>query len=299
MAEDAKEIASLETKIIPCLHNLRYYWKECIRQLSVQPFPCPEYRQDTVPPQDNHDREEKVAASAGQLPSTLPPLQDSIRAIAKRASKNTRRPLELSVPFVDPIEILVCDSRGKEFINSDHDITLRVPPGAIPDGVTVHIETGVTLHGPFQFPPGTRPISPIVWFCTQEGVPFLKPVEVILPHFLHNWDGLQLGFLKADHSTFTTDDGEKRYIFQPVNDPMELHLENVKGFGVLSTKHFCFLCIQANITHDQLPSKAQYCLTKVTPDPWPSMAISFPIHFCVTFLLPTCFEVSNYYVCND
>ena len=199
---------------------------------------------------------------------------------------------------MDPRDTLVCDSSGKEFTNSDHDITLRVPEGAIPEGVTVHIEAGVALHGPFHFPPGARPISPIVWFCMQEKIPFLKPVEVILPHFLHNLEGLQLGlglgFLKAEHSTYTTDDDEKRYMFQPVNDPFEFHFENGRGFGVLYTKHFCSLCIQANITRDQLPSKAQYCLTEVIPDPWPSMQISVPTHFCVTFFVNSCFQVSNY-----
>ena len=196
------------------------------------------------------------------------------------------------VQFVDQIDVLKCDSSGMEFTNTDHDITLRVPEGAIPDGVTVHIKAGVALHGPFLFPPGTRPISPIVWFCMQEGIPFLKPVEVILPHFLHNWKNLQLGFLKADHSTYTTDDGEKRYMFRPVNDTMEFHFENGRGFGVLSTKHFCSLCIHtSNITRDQLISEAQYCLTEVIPDPWPAMPIDVPLHFCVTFFLKTCFEV--------
>ena len=198
------------------------------------------------------------------------------------------------VQFVDQIDVLKCDSSGMEFTNTDHDITLRVPEGAIPDGVTVHIKAGVALHGPFQFPPGTRPISPIVWFCMQENIPFEKPVEVLLPHFLRHWKNLQLGFLKADHSTYTTDDGEKRYMFQHLNDPMEFCFENGRGFGVLSTKHFCSLCIHvSNITRDQLISKAQYCLTEVIPDPWPSMPIDVPLHFCVTFFLKTCFEVSN------
>ena len=133
--------------------------------------------------------------------------------------------LPLIVPFVEPVDVHKCDSSGKEFINSDHNITLRVPPGAIPDGVTVHIEAGVALHGPFQFPPGTRPISPIVWFCMQEDVPLQKPVEVILPHFLHQREHLQLGFLKADHRNYTTDDGEKRYNFQHLNDPIHFLLE--------------------------------------------------------------------------
>ena len=194
------------------------------------------------------------------------------------------------VPFVDPIDVLRCDSRGKEFTNSDHDITLRVPPGAIPDGVTVHIETGVTLYGPFQFPPGTRPISPIVWFCMQEGIPFQKPVEVILPHFLHNREGLQLGFLKADHSTFTADNSEERYMFQKLTDPTKFYSEDGKGFGVLSTKHFCFLCIQSNITRDHA-LRAGYCLSCMIPDPWPNTHPDFHIYFCMTYFLKTCLKV--------
>ena len=191
--------------------------------------------------------------------------------------------------------MLKCDSNGKEFTNNDHDITLRVPPGAIPDGVTVHIEAGVALHGLFQFPPGARPISPIVWFCTQEGILFLKPVEVVLPHFLHHWEGLELGFLNADHRNFTVaDDGQKKYTFQHSNDPVTFYSEDGRGYGILYTKHFCFSCIKSNITRDQLPSNAQYCLTKVIPEPWPLEQTNVPLHFCVTFFLKTCFKVSNY-----
>ena len=196
------------------------------------------------------------------------------------------------VPFVDPIDVLKCDSSGRTFTNVDHDISLRVPPGAIADGVTVHIEVGVTLHGPFQFPPGTRPISPIIWLCMQEGIPFQKPVEVILPHFLHDWEDLQLGFLKADHSITNTDCG-KKYTFHPVNDSvMDFKSENNTGFGILSTYHFCFLCIEAKITYDQLHKRARYCLSHVTPHPWPNTQLNVThLYFCVTFFNGTCLKV--------
>jgi hypothetical protein len=56
-----------------------------------------------------------------------------------------------SVPFVGEVELITCDSRGGEYWNPDHDITIRIPPGAIPPGMAVQIEVAVILYGPFQF----------------------------------------------------------------------------------------------------------------------------------------------------
>ena len=57
----------------------------------------------------------------------------------------------ISVPFLDPVEVLVCDSFGCEYWNPKHDIKLKIPDGAIPSGLVAHIEIAVALYGPFLF----------------------------------------------------------------------------------------------------------------------------------------------------
>jgi hypothetical protein len=51
-----------------------------------------------------------------------------------------------SVPFVGEVDLITCDSRGGEYWNPDHDITIRIPPGAIPPGMAVQIEVAVALY---------------------------------------------------------------------------------------------------------------------------------------------------------
>lgn len=85
--------------------------------------------------------------------------------------------------------MLICDHCGTEYIIDDHDITLRIPEGAVPVGESIKFEIGVVLYDPFIFPENTRPISPIVWLCIQEDIELkkVKPIQLILPHFLIGW----------------------------------------------------------------------------------------------------------------
>ena len=89
-----------------------------------------------------------------------------------------------NVPFLDH-RLLECDCAGREYTNVDHDITLRIPEGAVAEGEKVHFEVGVAMYGPFIFPENSQPISPILWLCLlEEDVELKKPFQVILPHYL-------------------------------------------------------------------------------------------------------------------
>ena len=51
---------------------------------------------------------------------------------------------------------------------TEHDITLRIPEGAVAIGKFSHLEMGAAMYGPFTFPENTQPISPILWLCPLE-----------------------------------------------------------------------------------------------------------------------------------
>ena len=88
------------------------------------------------------------------------------------------------VPFLHH-QLFECDCNSQEYTIEEHDITLRIPEGAVSKGEKIHFEIDVAMHGPFTFHENMRPISPVVWLCIlEEGVDLKKPFQLILPHFL-------------------------------------------------------------------------------------------------------------------
>ena len=193
-----------------------------------------------------------------------------------------------NVPFLDH-QMLECDCNGREYTNVDHDITLRIPEGAVAEGEKVQFEVGVAMYGPFIFPKNTQPISPILWLCFEEDVQLKKPFRVILPHYL---TGLskdrieyhQVRFAKANHSDYPN---QTSYKFQQCDDKPRLASTGYRNYGVLASKHCCFYCLQANQTHE-LAMDAGYCLTRIEYSPSPQWN---EIHFSATYFLDTCLRV--------
>lgn len=100
---------------------------------------------------------------------------------------------------------VLCDSAGIEHTIQGHDITLKVPKGAVPVGTTLTLDYAVKLSGPFTYPPNMRPISATLWMCHQENTKLLKPIEVTMPHIIRPQastclEELEIGFAKANHS---------------------------------------------------------------------------------------------------
>ena len=110
-------------------------------------------------------------------------------------------------PCVKPTATLPhCTCQGIEYNDEWNDFTLKIPQGAIPEGESLTIDIGVALYGPFQYPEGLRPVSPVFWICVGDKnyFHFLKPVEVTIPHFLtldgeEDVQSLGLTFLKGEH----------------------------------------------------------------------------------------------------
>ena len=200
-----------------------------------------------------------------------------------------------NVPFLDH-GMLECDCAGREYTNINHDITLRIPEGAVAEGEKVHFEVGVTMYGPFIFPENTQPISPILWLCLLEEDAHLKePFEVILPHYLtglseERIEHHQASFAKANHRDYSFEDDQMTYRFQHcVTEAQVLHASSGhKSYGVLVSKHCCFYCLLANKSVE-LAIDAGYCLVRIESSP---SSLRNEVYFSTIYFLKTCIKVS-------
>ena len=156
--------------------------------------------------------------------------------------------IQLGVRFIDPIEIITCDTHGCDYYNTRHDVEIRIPEGAIaPSEGKINIEIGVAMYGPFKLSDGiSRRVSPVVWLCVQnDGFKgFQKDVEITIPHFLDfsSEDANKyLTFLKAEHEL---EDHENEYQLKPANGKAKF---DRAMHGTLLMRHFCSVCIKAEI----------------------------------------------------
>ena len=201
-----------------------------------------------------------------------------------------------SVPFIGEVEVITCDSRGCEYWNPDHDITVQIPPGTIPPGISVQIEVAVTLYGPFQFPNSSFPISPILWLCSQREIAFKKPIKIILPHIVNNSQmNFGIKFAKADHKWYSIDkSGTKCYVFEPVDTAFANVKEESRNYGLLSISHCCFFCITADSSfRSDVALGAGYCFWCIEKPLSPPQTRD-KVLLCTTFFLNTCSTVSSH-----
>ena len=199
-----------------------------------------------------------------------------------------------NVPFLDH-RMLECDCARREYTNVDHDITLRIPEGAVAEGEKIHFEVGVTMYGPFVFPENTQPISLILWLCILEGDAQLKkPFQIVLPHYLtglskERIEQYQVRFAKANHSDYTFIDTQMSYKFhQCVTKPL-LASTGYRNYGVLVSKHCCFYCLIAQ-KNQELAFNAGYCLVRIESCISPQRN---EFYFAAIYFLETCLRVSH------
>ena len=198
------------------------------------------------------------------------------------------------ITFLDH-QILECDCNGREYTNIDHDITLRIPKGAVPEGKKVHFEVGVAMYGPFIFPENTQPISPILWLCLlEEDVELKKPFQVIVPHYLtglskERIEHHEVEFSKANHNDYTFIDNQISYVFQHCGSKPPLATSSYRNYGVLISKHCCFYCLLASKT-PELATDAGYCLVRIESCISPQRN---EFNFAGIYFLETCLRVSK------
>ena len=189
--------------------------------------------------------------------------------------------------------MIKCDCSGLQYTIEDHDITLRVPKGAVPEGEITHFEIGVAAYGPFQFSENTQPISPIVWLCLlEEDHELKKPFQLTLPHILSQISKERIQyhevrFAKASHSDHVLAKNMMTYKFNSCDVEPFFTSIGKQSYGVLVSKHFCFYCLKAKQTAE-LAVDAGYSLVRVETFLTPQRN---EINFCTIYLLKTCLKV--------
>ena len=199
---------------------------------------------------------------------------------------------KLGVQFIDPVEIISCDTHGCDYYNERHDVGLRIPEGAIlPRQGKVDIEFGVAMYGPFKLSDGksVRRVSPIVWLCVQQdGFSGLqKDVEITIPHFLElttKEASTYLRFLKADHECdMLNEDGEVEFQLKPAAGTAVFDDPSDSTHGKLLTRHFCSVCITTSVLFNK---HTRYYLGGIS-----LKANNWKIIFYVCYFLPSCIRV--------
>ena len=149
--------------------------------------------------------------------------------------------------------------------DKDNEFSLEIPEGAIPERERLTVDVGVAFFGPFQFPEGLRPVSPVLWVCVRDNpnFRFLKPFTVTLPHILdlENDEDIQsmgLTFLKAHHNK----NSEGRYEFMPTDGEMDFITSNKTG--TLKSTHFCSFCIGSK-DEPYVLTRTEFCMTSILP----------------------------------
>ena len=183
--------------------------------------------------------------------------------------------------------LLQCTHDGRHYYDETNDFSLEIPEGAIPEGETITIDIGVALYGPFQYPEGLRPVSPVFWLCVRDmqNFHFAKSVTVTIPHFLNlkihaDIESPDLTLLKGDHEL----NSQQLHQFQKAE--RESFVEPVQKYGVVQITHFCSLCISSQISR-KLAEREVFCLSAVTPH---TFSLTQPSHayFYITYMLSTC-----------
>lgn len=184
-----------------------------------------------------------------------------------------------------------CDCDGCVYYIEDHEITLRVPKGALLKGTKVHFEIGVSLDGPFHFPKESTPISPIVWLCIiEENAELRQPFQLTLPHYLTKISGERMRyhevqFAKAHHKyeNFTYNFETYECTDKAIND---------QGYAVLESQHFCFYCLVAKKSR-QVAMEAGYMFVRIEKPLIQKRKHDLEVDFCVIYQLKTCKKVCH------
>ena len=170
-------------------------------------------------------------------------------------SSAVNKAIQLGVQFIDPVEIISCDTHGCDYYNPRHDVGLKIPEGAmLPSGGKINIEFGVAMYGPFKLSDGisVRRVSPVVWLCVQQDgfSGFRKDVEITIPHFLQfsTEDAYtNLRFLKANHHLdLINENKESGYQYQLKPADGRAVFDHTAS-GTLLTRHFCCMCIASKV----------------------------------------------------
>ena len=162
--------------------------------------------------------------------------------------------------------------------SSPHSYSLAIPKGAIKEGDSVKIKTGVTAygpHGPFMCPKGVTIVSPVIWFMSIPEVHFQKPAVLKIQHC--SSDHSCIGVFKGLHDN--TSDHYQITKIDVVKDTAK------EGHVSFSINHFCIYCL--GVFSEEHMAKTQLCIIPIEG----RRGQGKEVIFCVTYFLDTCKKV--------
>ena len=193
----------------------------------------------------------------------------------------TSKRYHLPDTFAGVVEFTILPS-GSVYHSVDHGVTMVIPEGAVLSPTKMWL--AAALYGPFVFPSGHVPVSPIVWL--QSDVPLLKPAMLRMPHCLtvaNEQERQKLMFLTGDdilednlHPSVSLRPDSRQGTFTPRS-----------SYASIEIKHFCFECITC--ISQSLLEHCRYCITEVLHDMY--LSSQWKVEYCVTYSLPTCLKV--------
>ena len=173
---------------------------------------------------------------------------------------------------------------GSVYHSVDHGVTIIVPEGAVLSPTKMWL--AASLHGPFVYPSGHVPVSPIIWL--QSDTPLLKPAMVRMPHYLtvtNEQECYKLTFLTGDD---VLENSLPPDILLRL-DSRPCRFTPGSSYASIEMEHFCFECITC--IDQGLLDHCQYCITEVVQDTPTSS--QWKVEYYVTYSIPTCLKVRS------
>ena len=206
-----------------------------------------------------------------------------------------------SLTFIKPLEVLQVFNAGLKHCDDCLGLCIDIPEGAVPVGVVLHLEVGMSLYGPFEFQDETSLISPILMLYPQEDITLLKPIRVTLPHMIdqaneRDVEALGIRVVKADHSLQCA--SSAKYVFTDVDANITFERkgqdENIKEFATFSLIHFCFISLRSK-TNSEVATRKGYCICPFYPTRVSSATATpgheFTYHLPITYYMDPWLEV--------
>ena len=180
------------------------------------------------------------------------------------------------------VESATFDDTGGRFHSFEHGVTVTVPSGAIPTGVTAEMKFAASLNPIIKLLDDTVPVSAIIWLCMN--VAPQKPMVLQIPHYVNvksNAHSKNLRFVKSNHCN------KKKNITVEVIEGGVFPVD--ESYGMIEITHFCYYCIEL-IQANDIPENLYQAVTmkEVQPDIERNL---WMVHVCIIPSLPTCFKV--------
>ena len=155
----------------------------------------------------------------------------------------------------------------------EHDVHLQLPKEVLTEDMSLEAAFApFSDTGPFVFPEGMVPISPIVWFCLHPQREFTEPATIQLPHSFtcnSSEESDLLYFLKAEHQDILVDKNGQTIIKFKAVSKIESEFPLGSQHGILKDHHFCIYCVSYLGLREELLESVQYRLTILKPVTYP------------------------------